>query len=138
MKRIIIIAGLLLFGTGRVQAQNEIDLLNLALNRHSPSARMAAMGGAFNALGADAGALTLNPAGLGSFRRSSVTLTPGLNFTASNGSYLSSADNDQAVGGYIGQLGYVYSQDLSKRYGGGSSTWKYVNYGFTINRTKIS
>lgn len=46
MKRIFIIAVLLLSGSGLVHAQNEIDLLNLALTRQSPSARMAAMGGA--------------------------------------------------------------------------------------------
>jgi len=135
MKRIFIIAAIVLSGTGLVQAQNEIDLLNLALTRQSPSARMAAMGGAFNALGADAGAITLNPAGLGSFRRSSVSFTPGLNFTGSKGTYLGADDKDKAVGGYIGQLGYVYSQDLSKRNSVGGSAWKYVNYGFTINRT---
>lgn len=135
MKKILLIAVFGLVGIAGVRAQNEIDLLNLALTRHSPSARMAAMGGAFTALGADAGGLTLNPGGLGSFRRSSVSITPGLNFMGSSGTYLGADDNDKATGGFIGQLGYIYSQDLSKRYGGGSSDWKYVNYGFTINRT---
>lgn len=135
MKKIFIIASMVLGGSGWVQAQSEIDLLNLALTRQSPSARMAAMGGAFNALGADAGAITLNPAGLGSFRRSVVSITPGLNFVGSSGSYLGNDQKDNAVGGFIGQLGYVYSQDLGKRNGRGGASWQYVNYGFTINRT---
>lgn len=55
MKKLIVGLAMLIWLPLGAAAQNEIDLLRFALNRHSPTARMAAMGGAFTALGADMG-----------------------------------------------------------------------------------
>ncbi len=135
MKKLWIIGACWLIGTGMSYAQNEIDLLRLATTRYSPTARMAAMGGAFNALGADAGGLTINPAGLGTFRRSSASISPALNFVGGEGTYLGEKMNDKGVGGFIGQLSYIHSKNLKMRYGGSDSKWNQLNYGFTLNRT---
>lgn len=47
-------------------------------NRASGTARSAAMGGAFTSLGADAASMNINPAGLGMYRSSEVSITPSI------------------------------------------------------------
>lgn len=133
MKKLLIGLAMLCWLPLGAAAQNEIDLLRFALNRHSPTARMAAMGGAFTALGADMGGMSLNPAGIAAYRRSTVSFSPGLNILSSQGNYLGQSTGDRALGAFIGNLGYVYSKPVSS-YRGTASKWKQINYGFTLNR----
>lgn len=64
----------------KVSAQDEFDALRVSLNDINGTARYTAMGGAFVAIGGDAGAIKDNPAALGVYRRSEVTFTVGYNF----------------------------------------------------------
>lgn len=53
-------------------------LRNSQYNYSLSTARSAAMGGAFVSLGSDASSMSINPAGLGMYRDSEITITPGL------------------------------------------------------------
>ena len=58
-------------------AQNEVDVLRYSQLTFGGTSRSVAMGGAFGALGADFSSLSINPAGIGLYRKSEVSLTPG-------------------------------------------------------------
>ena len=55
-----------------IYAQTETEILNYSRLSYAGSARAAAMGGAFGALGGDISSWNLNPAAVGVFRKSSV------------------------------------------------------------------
>ena len=66
MRRIILFLQLLL-GVEMIYAQTETEILNYSRLSYAGSARAAAMGGAFGALGGDISSWNLNPAAVGVF-----------------------------------------------------------------------
>jgi len=103
-----------------VSAQNEEDALRFSTLHAYGSARMTAMGGAFGALGGDLSALSLNPGGVGVFRRSEVSFTSTLDFDK-----VTSGRFDRDRNTYlIGTLGFALSFET------GDKKWKSVNFGF--------
>ncbi len=71
-------AGSLQFGGAVLNRdiQMPADLAQLSQTHAFGTARAMGMGGAFVSLGADLTSMTLNPAGLGMYRRNEITLTP--------------------------------------------------------------
>lgn len=61
-------------------AQNEEDALKFSRILPFGSARVTAMGGAFGALGGDLTTLSMNPGGIGVFRKSEFSFTPMMDF----------------------------------------------------------
>ncbi|HSI91080.1 MAG TPA: hypothetical protein VK927_08185, partial [Adhaeribacter sp.] len=75
------LAGLALVAlAGNASAQNEVDALRYSNLSFGGTARIQGIGGAQTALGADASSMNGNPAGLGFYRKSEFTFSPGLNF----------------------------------------------------------
>jgi hypothetical protein len=85
MKKIVsitLLAILCTAGAG-VRAQGHEDILRFSRYNYSfGTARSAAMGGAFASLGADLSVMTLNPAGLGMYRGSELSLSPSFSSTS--------------------------------------------------------
>lgn len=81
MKRILIITSLLLSGILAMHGQGVLDVLPSLSNQLNGTARYSAMGGAFGALGGDLTTIRQNPAGIGVYRSSEITLTGNFNFT---------------------------------------------------------
>ncbi|MFB9863297.1 OmpP1/FadL family transporter [Rufibacter immobilis] len=81
MKRYsFLLACLALLGSaGKGFAQNEVDALRYSRTDFGGTARTMGLGGANVALGGDAGSFSSNPAGLGLFRRSEITVSAGFN-----------------------------------------------------------
>ena len=79
MKKIYVFS-LLLFVTGVLSAQTVSDMVRFSSTSSSGSARVAAMGGAFGALGGDLSAVGINPAGTGVFEKPELSITPSYNF----------------------------------------------------------
>jgi long-subunit fatty acid transport protein len=130
MRKIVLIAVLTTW-SGWLQAQTEIDLFRYSSLRQSPSARVAGLGGAFGALGGDIGGLPLNPAGLATFRKSTISLTPGLIAQSSKGDYLGNSSNDSRSRLAMNSVGFVFAQRPSAK----GTKWQQLNYGFAMNRT---
>lgn len=130
MKKLILVAVLCTW-SGMLHAQSEIDLFRYSSQRQSPSARVAGLGGAFGALGGDIGGIPLNPAGLATFRKSTISLTPGLVTQSSTGDYLGNSNSDTRSRLTMNSVGFVFAQRPSSR----GSKWQQINYGFTMNRT---
>lgn len=109
MKKLLAIAALAV-ATMPAAAQETYENAKIAQEDLNGTARYVAMGGAMEALGADISTIGTNPAGIGMFRHSSVSLSLGL---------VSQQDAQNAVGGNktnasFDQVGFVYSYRAGK------------------------
>ncbi|MCB0397259.1 MAG: hypothetical protein KDD36_11425 [Flavobacteriales bacterium] len=112
------------------EAQNEIDALRYSQTTFGGSGRVLGMGGAFGALGGDVSSMQINPAGIGIFRKSEVSLTPAFhqfNATSVYEGYTKATDKSNLN---FSSAGAVFTNiDKSKEFG-----WIATNFGFAYNR----
>jgi len=98
IKKSLLSFGLLLGLAAGIHAQDqdEFDALKASQTQLKGTARFMSMGGAFTALGGDASAIALNPAGLGVYRSSELTATLNLlnSSTKSTWNGLGNKDNN--------------------------------------------
>jgi hypothetical protein len=108
MRKLII---LMLIGicTSQIQAQNEKDALRYSFLTHGGTARYVAMSGAFGALGADFSSISTNPAGLGSFRSSSIMFCPTYQMNTAKSDYLGNSSQSENAYVNLGNLGMVFN-----------------------------
>lgn len=147
MKRYLIIMMLALSVSGSATAQSYLDgcwfggllverdrmtpmdIFSLTQTSHNfGTARSMAMAGAFTSLGADMSSMSLNPAGLGMYRHSELSLTPMMTFERSSNSAESNMSN-HANRFSVGNIGVVF-----KAYEGTGRVLA-VNIGLGYNRT---
>jgi hypothetical protein len=132
MKSINILTGLaLLCLAGNVSAQTEVDALRYSRLDFGGTARTQGIGGAQTALGADAGNLSGNPAGLGLYRRSEFSFTPGISFgnTSSRVDGLSSVDQRHNLN--LSGFGLVFANRKSD---GTEGQWRGGAFGIGFTR----
>lgn len=118
---------------GSASAQTDEDILRFSrYNYGFGTARSAAMGGAFASLGADLSSAVINPAGLGMYRRSEISISP--SFTSANtestnrdvlGNFKSKADKSRFAINNWGAAFNVYN---------GSSGLTSMTLGFSYNK----
>ncbi len=125
MKIVYILPVLFLFYE-TVCAQSEADIVRYTIPATAGSARVAAMGGAFGALGGDLTAVMGNPAGIGVFRKSEISITPFLN-VANTCSDNTSIRKGSFPLGSLGGVASLYNEKFN---------WKGVNIG--INYTNLN
>lgn len=124
---------LLLIYSAPVFAQDETDALRYSYLQPQATARSMGIGGAVGALGGDFASLSINPAGIGVYRRSEITFTPSLKINNAQGTYLSKQMDDNSTRFTINNLGIVATNaQRGQRYE--HSSWKSVSFGFGINR----
>ena len=90
-----------------VNAQIPDDMLRLTAQNVQGTARFSGMGGAFNALGGDFGSLSTNPAGIGIYRGSELSLTPSLSINQYVTDYLGTSENDSRTRAGVSNFGYI-------------------------------
>ncbi|MCX6335254.1 MAG: hypothetical protein NT092_13315 [Bacteroidia bacterium] len=112
-------------------AQNVDDALKYSQIFYNGTARFMSMGGAFTALGGDLSSLNQNPAGIGVFRSSELSISPQLynfraktNFNGSKGNNLLNDFN-------LGQAGIV----LNLRNSQSATGLVTLNFGYSYSRT---
>ncbi len=115
ISRILITASLLMGGIG-AKAQLNLgghfygeDAFKFSESKISGSARMQGLGGSYVSLGADATNNYTNPAGLGFYNRSELSITPVLNSVNVSSVYAGSQFSRSTTSPNIGQLGLVFS-----------------------------
>ena len=107
---------------------NPMDIFSLSQTQFNyGTARSMAMAGAFTSLGADMASMTLNPAGLGMYRRSEVSITPLVTVASASNSAPANASNSNTRFA-LGNIGLVVNA-----YEGTGSLLS-VNLGFGYNR----
>ena len=117
------------------QAQGEtpygyyLDALRFSQTVTGGSARIQALGGSNVALGADVTAISSNPAGLGLYNRSEVSLTGGFSFAYNGTNLYGSPVNYQKAYGSFDNFGLVINNTKS-----GVGGWLGGSFGFSVNK----
>lgn len=122
---------LLLGWSGTALAQNEEDALRYTRLGLQGSARIQGIGGAQTALGADISTISLNPAGLGMFRRSEANLSLGFTNNSTNALFSGTMTPDERSSINIPQGGVVFSNRKDDSDG---SDWRSSAFGVSITR----
>lgn len=133
-RQIFAVALLLLsFSSFHVVAQNESDALRFSFLSPTGTARSMGFGNALGSIGGDFASLSVNPAGIGIYRRSEFMVTPSLKFNSISGQYLGQTNSDNATKFNLNNIGIVFSQvERGKRYD--QRNWKAVSFGIGFNR----
>jgi long-subunit fatty acid transport protein len=133
MTRLTLGALLLVFGI-ELQAQNYAsDVFNFSQsNQPTGTARMRALGGTQTALGADASALTTNPAGLSFYTKSELNIGLDNNFRSVDSRYLGSKMTTTNNNLGLSNISFVLGND---RDGSRSSSgWRPATWAFGYNK----
>lgn len=112
------------------EAQITDELLQLSTQNIQGTARFSAMGGAFTALGGDFGALSLNPAGIGTYRSSEISFTPAVTYDKTTTDFMNKSLSDSRTRFGLSNFGYVGTL-LTKNTTGLVS----LNFGIGYNKT---
>ncbi|MBO4771488.1 MAG: hypothetical protein J5595_02995 [Bacteroidales bacterium] len=128
MKKIIIAVGILGIAMSAT-AQNEYDALRFSQTFQQGTARSAAMGGAFGALGGDISVTSINPAGMSIYRGADVCLTPMVYNNNIKSTLNDREDEDSKFGMKFASVGMVMGNDRGKTTGFTNFAW-----GITYNR----
>ncbi len=129
MKRLFPLSVLLVIVVG-LQAQDQVDALRYSQTFPGGTARSVAMGGAFGALGGDFASATINPAGMGLYRKSELTYTPEFYLTDVNSTYNGSKASDSRLNLNANNFGFVSAIELK------SGKWKWASFGVGYNKVQ--
>lgn len=132
MKYLVI--AMMLLPVFRLQAQNEEDVLRYARLGLVGSARSIGAGGAWGAVGADLSSPSLNPAGLGLYRRNEFMLSASIFANTSNSNYLNSSNSDSRTSFNIPNLGLVFSNLYQYKGKDPDNGIVAINFAFGFNR----
>lgn len=110
-------------------AQNEQDALRVSQSFQSGSARSLGMGGAVGAVGVDFGAIAINPAASGLYRKGDFSFTSGFSNITTKSNYLGDSSKDASYSTSLGQVGFVIPLKLKTSELG----LKGVNFSFGYN-----
>lgn len=124
MKRIFLI--LLALVPFCIYGQNIYDVYNISTSYYQGSAKSVAMGNAMGAVGQDFSSISINPAGLGLFRKPTFTFTPSINTIYTKSKLNDNWSSNSKANLSINNVGYV---GINKN-GDNTITWA-----FGMNRT---
>jgi hypothetical protein len=131
MKRISLLIFVLLSVICGAAAQNVDDALRYSQIFYGGTARFLGMGGAFTALGGDISCLSQNPAGLGVFRSSELTVTPQLFQIKTTAGYNGVSTSGNLSNFNLGQIGIVANLIANNKEAGLIT----LNLGYSFNKT---
>lgn len=123
MKKILI-SVVALASVCTAMAQETYENAKIAAEDLNGTARYVGMGGAMDALGADISTISTNPAGIGLFRRSSASVSFGMN-TQQDAVDFAGANKTRMS---FDQIGFVYSNRWSRD--------TYVNFAFNYHKSR--
>lgn len=116
-----------------LSAQNEQDALRMSQILAGGSARSVAMGGAVGALGADFGALSVNPAASAIYRSGTFSLSTGFGSVETRSDFLGNTLKDNPYSMDLDQIGFVLPFNSRKESAYGI---KSVSFGFGYNQLR--
>lgn len=129
MKRFFTALAAVLLFVPLTQAQTEADALRYSWINFGGTSRSMSMGGAFGALGGDASTLSVNPAGIGVYRKSEFTFSLGFDRIATTASLGDITTDESEPSLNIPNFGLVGVYD-----GKDGSPWQKLQFGLAYNR----
>jgi hypothetical protein len=114
-----------------LHAQDESDALRFSYPLPGGTARSSALAGAFGALGGDLSAAATNPAGIGLYRTSEVSISPSLEFNSTETDHYGTSNTAANERFFLNNAGFVIN------YGPKEGTkWQSSSFGLTFDRTR--
>ena len=117
MRKLSIIAMLLVGTILTLDAQNETQALRFSQYMPFGTARYSAQGGAIGALGADLTSMITNPAGLGFYRSSEFSVTPSFYWVNTSSDFMGSSVTDSELKFNLASMGMVKAMSTNKKSG---------------------
>ena len=115
-------------GSFASRAQDMGEAYNLSNLEVQGTARSMGFGNALGSIGGDFSSLSVNPAGIGIYRSSELTVTPTLRFNNASSDYISNTTSDNNTRFNFNNFGLVLtSAPKGKRYE--RHAWKAVSFG---------
>lgn len=111
-------------------AQNEVDAYRFGRTMAGGTARSAGMANAYGALGADAGALSINPAGMGLYRNTEISFTPALEVNTVNSLYNGKEVSDAKARFHFSNVALILHSPAEKA----GSPWRSGTFGVVYDR----
>ncbi|MGN0004342.1 MAG: hypothetical protein ACI35V_13000 [Sphingobacterium composti] len=118
---------------GYAQAQSVDDAVTFSKDGNPASARIKGMGNVQTSLGGDISAINGNPAGLGFFSRSDISITLDYLRNSNKADFLGTNSNSSKGNFGISQAGIVFNFP-SRNQIGGYAGWQNVNVGISYNK----
>lgn len=119
--------------TTPVLAQDETDALRYSYLSPQGTARSIGFGSALGSVGGDFSSLSVNPAGIGIYRRGEITFSPSLHMNGTQSSFLGTEMDDNVTRFNISNFGLVVtSAAKGRRYE--RSKWKSGSFAIGFNR----
>ena len=109
-----------------VKGQNIYDVYSISTSYYQGTAKSVAMGNAMGAVGQDFSSISINPAGVGLFRKPDFTFTPSINTTFTISKLNGNLSTDSKAKLSVNNIGYV---------GVNKSGNNIVNWAIGMNRT---
>lgn len=127
-------AGLLtICSIGSAQAQDQTDALRFSFLQPQGTARSIGFGNTLGSVGGDFTALSVNPAGIGIYRKSEVVFSPSMMFNNVDGTYLGNKQSDNGQHFAISNFGAVFTHAARGRHYD-QSNWKSFSFAIGMNR----
>ena len=118
--RIFVFAILTILLSG-LSAQNEQDAIRFGQRGIGGTSRFVALSGAMGAIGGDPSSVTVNPGGLGLYRKGQAVMSIAVNNVTSNALHYANESNATKASGRLGHLSIVLSGPIDY------SSWKFGN-----------
>src|SRR5215217_1209397 len=135
IKYIISLVALIAIGKNSF-AQYAKDAVRFSTGQPGTTSRLKAMGNANVAVGGDLTSVGGNPAGLGFFTRSEISITPEFNGTKNNAGYLGQNSSESKNSGNLNNFSAVFYSRLNTPRGRDKTKgWLSINFGVGYNRT---
>jgi hypothetical protein len=112
------------------KAQDEFDVIRYGMTNVQGTSRGTAIGGALGSIGGDFGSLSVNPAGIGIYKKSELALSTSFVKSNNESTYLGETrqDNDSKL--TLSHLGIVGT----RAYGNSKKSWRTASFAFGFNR----
>ena len=134
LKKIIILFAISLMTSSLLMAQYAEDALRYSGYSLTGSSRFMGLSGAMGSIGGDITTINYNPAGLGIYKTSEYVFAPRYMHNKTEASYNGSFSSDTRDNLNFGMIGLVSSIPLYNRVNPDAAAWKYIQFGFSINR----
>lgn len=123
----------LLAAAAQAFGQDVNEAYNLSNLTVQGSARSMGLGNTLGSIGGDFSSLSVNPAGIGVYRSSELTITPSLRLNSATAQYQGTSATDNKTNFNINNFGIIFTDaPKGKRYD--QRSWKAVSFGFGMNR----
>lgn len=132
MRRFNLLLVSIVFISGFTFAQNEVDALRYSQTFFGGTARYMSMAGSFGALGADVSTIGSNPAGLGLFKKSEFSITPGFFMGETQSNFNGTQRSDSRNNFNLSNFGMVLTSPPGGK--NGDSFLKHFQFAFSYNR----